>query len=75
MLDQKFIYRNYHLEIGSEKTLNLQFLESAKVADAIFNLKKKINSKIRIPLSAFVKYKGFKILVRALTPCDLMSEK
>lgn len=58
------------IKIGVEKHLNLDFLDSMKVAHTIYNLRKKIDNKIRVPLMALIKYKGFKILIRAVTPCD-----
>ncbi len=44
-----------------------------KVAHAIYNIRKKIDNKLRVPLMAFIKYKGLKALVKAVTPCDFMS--
>lgn len=44
-----------------------------KVAHAIYNIRKKIDNKLRVPLMAFIKYKGMKALVKAVTPCDFMS--
>jgi|LakMenEpi03Aug12_release.lakeMendotaPanAssembly.Ray.scaffolds.fasta_scaffold161987_1 hypothetical protein len=41
-----------------------------KVAEVLYTVRKKIDPKIRIPLFAFMKYKGFKVLVRSVTPCD-----
>jgi 4-hydroxy-3-methylbut-2-en-1-yl diphosphate synthase IspG/GcpE len=61
------------IKIGLSKHLNEEFLDSMKVAHAIYNIRKKIDNKIRVPLMALIKYKGLKVLVKAVTPCDFMS--
>jgi hypothetical protein len=57
--------------------MNLDYLDSMEIAYAIFNTRRKLKfgDKIRVPLSAFIKYKGFKILVSAITPPMIMSKK
>lgn len=42
-------------------------------AHAIYNIRHKVEVKIRVPLTAFIKYKGMKVLVRSMTPCDFLN--
>jgi hypothetical protein len=69
---------NLAIKIGLGKNINLDFLDNLEVAHALFNIRRKVGSKvnrIRVPLTALIKYKGFKIFVRALTPCDKMNQR
>lgn len=66
------------VKIGTGKNMNLDYLDNLKVAHALYNIRLKIASRIsriRVPLTAFIKYKGFKVIVRALTPCDFMNQR
>jgi hypothetical protein len=59
------------LKIG-DKNINQEFLSNYWVANAIHQKQIEFTKTIRVPLIAFIKYKGFKILVRAWTPMDLL---
>lgn len=74
-IDKIFVHQNLKIKIGFSKHLNMEFLYTMKVAHSIYNIRKKIDNKIRVPLMAFIKYKGLKVLVRSMTPCDFLSEK
>lgn len=60
---------NLNLKIG-EKNLNQQFLSNNSVANAIHKCQNQLNKTLRVPLIALVKYKGFKVFVRACTSVD-----
>jgi hypothetical protein len=57
------------LKLG-DKSLNQEFLSNYWVANAIHKTQLQLVKNIRIPLIALIKYKGFKVLVRAWTPTD-----
>jgi hypothetical protein len=64
---------NMQLKIG-DKNLNQEFISNYWVANAIHQKQIEFTKTIRVPLIAFIKYKGFKILVRAWTPIDLFDQ-
>lgn len=40
------------------------------VADSLYKIRYRVEKELRVPLMALVKYKGFKVLVRAATAVD-----
>ena len=74
-IDLHFSQDNLKLIVGVDKGYNLEFLDNLYIAHEIYNRRNKLDPKIRVPLIALVKYKGFKILVQAITPVDSMPQK
>ena len=62
---------NLRLKFG-EKSLNQEFTANYFVANSIYELRNKWRMELRVPLKAIVKYKGFKVLVCAMTPLDIV---
>lgn len=58
------------LKIDFNKDINQEYLANVETAHTIYTLKDKIREGTRVPLHALIKYKGFKVIVRALTPID-----
>jgi hypothetical protein len=69
-----YIKNNLKMKFG-EKGLNQEFTANYFVANAMYEVRNKINKELRVPLKALVKYKGFKVLVRAITPLDELQEQ
>lgn len=62
---------NMKLKFG-EKSLNQEFIANYCVANSIYDMRKEWTKELRVPLKALIKYKGFKILVCAMTPLDFL---
>ena len=69
-----FVKNNLKLKFG-EKNLNQEFNGNYFIANALFELRHSFKAEIRVPLKALVKYKGFKVLVSAMTPLDALPQQ
>lgn len=58
-----------------DKNLNQEFLANYQIANAIYDSRWEFSKELRVPLKAFIKYKGFKVLVCAITPLDSLNEQ
>jgi hypothetical protein len=72
---QYYMKNNLRIKFG-EKNLNQEFLANYEVANALYAVREETRQwELRVPLKAFVKYKGFKALVVAVTPLETLSEQ
>ena len=75
-VENKYIeINNLMLKIDFNKEINQEYLANVETAHTIYTLKDKVREGTRVPLHGLIKYKGFKVMVRALTPIDKYSHK
>ncbi len=72
---QYYPKNNLKLKFG-DKNLNQEFLANYEVANAIYSTRYDTKGwELRVPLKALIKYKGFKVIVVAMTPLDSFNEQ
>lgn len=69
-----YLKNNLKLKFG-EKNINQEFSGNYSIANVLYAQRQNFKAELRVPLKAFVKYKGFKVLVSAMTPLDSLPEQ
>jgi hypothetical protein len=69
VLDRGYLVNNMWIRLGG-KNINQEFLGLENVADILAMLKKSRDVEMRVPLAAFVKYRGFKAICVMNVPID-----